>query len=219
MHQEFCEGRIHCEYDNGYIVLNPHGEFKVWRRRVDVLDIPEEAWPSGLQTKPDEEMIKGNSIAEEWYLDANCSRDPDHLRGQFIPWARLSIRTGSEAFKLVRGTLLIAGSWTAYLYDIEKAELQQTIVAGARGDEQVRYVDISGYHVLIGHSLQLDVYNRETGSPVLNIPAGTQSWNFYANPENQWGCTEKPFHHGELRFRRAVRSSLGDRADYFQAGA
>lgn len=163
-------------------------------------------------------MIRGNRIAEEWYLDANRSRDLNHLRGQFIPWARLSVLTGSEAFKLARGTLLIVGSWTAYLYDIEKAELQQTIVVGARGDEQVKHVDISGYHILIGRSLQLDVYDRETGSHVLNIPAGKQSWNFYANPESQWGCTEQPSHHGELRFRRAIRSSWGDRADYFQAG-
>jgi hypothetical protein len=66
MCQDFCDPFVHCEHDEGYIVFNRFNNYKeVWRRRVDVLDIPEEAWPSGPHNKPDEDMIEANLIAED----------------------------------------------------------------------------------------------------------------------------------------------------------
>ena len=65
---------------------------------MDVLDIPEEAWPSGLDNKPDEDMIDANQFAEDLYLDLSRRRDPDHLRGQFVPWACLLIPENGQAF-------------------------------------------------------------------------------------------------------------------------
>ncbi|KAF9642594.1 hypothetical protein BDM02DRAFT_3176644 [Thelephora ganbajun] len=216
--EEFCSPFVHCEHDEGYIVFNRMDNYKeVWRRRIDVLDIPEEAWPSGLYNKPDEDMIKGNLVAEDRYLDTNRSRDPDHLRGQFVPWARLQIPEDGRAFKLTRGTLLVSSVQKAFLYDVEKAELQQTIELQPFGSGRLRYVDISDQHVFIVSTLQLDVYDRANGSRVLTIPAGRLPWNFYASPENQWRRTEETFNDGELGFRRAAPPNWADREDYFHA--
>ena len=162
-------------------------------------------------------MIEGNRIAENRYLDVDCSRDPDHLRGQFVPWACLVIPDGCRAFKLVRGVLLVSGTQTAFLYDIERAELQQTIEVGAYGFGDIRYVDISEHHIFVVHALQLNVYDQATGLLVLTIPAGRQPFDYHASPENQLIRTEETLNHGELGFRtagpgRAVKD------EYFHAG-
>ena len=214
-HQEFCDGCIHCEYDEGYIVFNHYDNYKVWRRRVDVLDIPQEARPSRPQNKPDEKMIEGNRLAENQYFDASRSGDLCHLRGQFIPWAHLLIPEKTRAFRLARGSLLVAGSQTAFLYDIEKAELQQTIEVDVVRVGEVRYVDLSVHHVLIVRPLQLNVYDRATGLPVLSIPAGRRSWDFYACSENRWECIKQQ---GGLCFRQAARPNWDSKDDYFHAG-
>lgn len=215
--EKYCAPFVHCEHDQGYIVFNRYDNYKeVWRRRTDVLDIPENAWPSGLHNKPDGLMIRGNRVAERVYLDPNRSRDPDHLRGQFVPWARLLVPEDGRAFKLTRGTLLVCSAQKAFLFDVGKGELQQTIeVVATTG--RLRYVDISEQHVFIVCSLQLSVYDRATGSGVLAIPAGRQPWDFYANPENQWRRTEETLNHGELGFRRAEPSNRSHRDDYFHA--
>ena len=183
---------------------------------MDVLDIPEGAWPSGLDNKPDEDMIEANQFAEDLYLDLSRRRDPDHLRGQFVPWACLQIPENGRAFKLARGTLLVSSAQRAFLYDIEKAELLQTIHVQTQG--HLRYVDVSEKHIFIVSILQLNVYDRENGSCVLRIPAGRLPWDFYASRESQWRRTEETSDHGELRFRRAAPPNWADREDYFSAG-
>ena len=161
-------------------------------------------------------MIEGNQIAEDLFLDSRRSRDPNHLRGHFVPWARLLIPENGRAFKLTRGTLLVSSAQRAYLYDIEKAELQQTI--GVETSGQLRYVDISEQHIFVVSILRLNVYDRANGSCVLSIPAGRLPWGFYASPENQWRRTDQASNHGELRFQRAPPPNWADREDYFNAG-
>ena len=161
-------------------------------------------------------MIEANEIAEGLYLDINRSRDRDHLRGQFVPWALLLIPEDARAFKLTRGTLLASSVQTAFLYDIEKAELQQTI--GIQTQGRLRYVDVSERHIFIVSILQLNVYDRANGSCVLSIPAGRLPWGFYASPGNQWRRIQESSNHGELCFRRAAPPNWADREDYFCAG-
>jgi hypothetical protein len=74
----------------------------------------------------------------------------------------------------------------AFIYDIEKAELQQTIEVDATHIGQVRYVDFSDQHILIVRALRLYMYDRETGLLVLRIPAKERPWDLYARPENHW---------------------------------
>jgi hypothetical protein len=162
-------------------------------------------------------MIKGSRIANKKFLDRSRYRDPDHLRGQFIPWARFAVPEDGRALKLTRGTLLVSGSQRALLFDVEKAELRQTIEVDALTG-MLQYVDISDQHVFIVSTHQLDEYDRATGSRVLCIPAGSQPWDFYATPENQWKRTEDTFNHGELGFQWTAPSKTGDREDYFHAG-
>lgn len=183
---------------------------------MDVLDIPDEAWPSWPHNKPDEDMIEASQIADDLYLDDSRSRDPDHLRGQFVPWARLLVPENGRAFKLSRGTLLVSSAQRAFLYDVEKAELQQSIAVETSG--QLRYVDISERHIFIVSILKLNVYDRANGSCVLSIPAGRLPWGFYATPENQWRRSEHVYDDGELYFRRAAPPNWADREDYFHAG-
>ena len=114
-------------------------------------------------------MIEASRIADNKYLDASRSRDPDHLRGQFVPWARLLIPENGPTFKLTRGTLLVSSAQRAYLYDVEKAELQQTIAV--QTSEQPHYVEISDQHAFVVSTLQLNVYDRVDSSCVLSIPA------------------------------------------------
>jgi len=219
VYQEFCGPFVHCEHDEGYIIFNRIDNYKeVWRRRIDVLDISEEAWPSGPHNEPDEDMIEGNLVAQDRYLDISRSRDPDHLRGQFVPWARLLIPENGRAFKFTRGTLLVASVQRAFLYDVEKAELQQIIEVHALGFGQLRYVDVSEQHIFIVSNRRLNVYDRANGSCVLSIPAGRLPWDFYASPENQWRRTENTFNDGELGFCRAEPPNWADREDYFHAG-
>ena len=219
MCQESCGSFVHCEYDEGYIVFNGLSNYKeVWRRRIDVLDIPEEAWPSGPHNKPHENMIEASLTAEDQYLDADRGRDPDHLRGQFVPWARLLGPENGRMFKLTRGTLLVSSAETAFLYDVEKAELQQTIELRSSNLGRLQYVDVSERHVFVVGILRLNVYDRTNGSNVLTIDAGRFPWNFYASPENQWRCLEETFNYGELGFRRTAPSNWAHREDYFNAG-
>ena len=80
--------------------------------------------------KPDKCMFEARLIAQAQYLDASHMRDLEHLCGQFTPWARLAIPDDIDddfGFRLKRGTLLAFSADKAFLYDIEKAELQQTI--------------------------------------------------------------------------------------------
>ena len=95
------------------------------------------------QNKPDEEMIKGNRIAEDQYLDSSCSRDPNHLRGQFVPWARLQIPKTVGAFKITQGKLLVCTCRTALLYNIKKARLHQKIEVDANCLRQIQNVNLS----------------------------------------------------------------------------
>lgn len=173
-------------------------------------------WPSGPHNKPDGLMIEANRVAEALYLDPDHRGDPNHLRGQFVPWARLLVPENNQALKLARVTLLVAGDRRAFLYDIEKAELQQTI--GVQTSGRLRYVDLSENHVFLVSLLQLNVYDRGNGSCVLSIPAGRLPWDFYATPENQWRRTEDAFEHGELCFQRAMPPDSADRDDFFHAG-
>jgi len=210
---------VHCEHDEGYIVFNRFDNHKeVWRRRIDVLDIPEEAWPSEPHNKPDSDMIEANLVAQDQYLDASRSRDPDHLRGQFVPWARLLAPANGRMFKLTRGNLLVSSATRAFLYDVRKAELQQTIEVNLFDHGQLRYADVSEKHVFVVSTLRLNVYDRADGSNVLSIDAGKMPWGFYASLENQWRRAEDTFNHGELGFRRAVPPNWARREDYFHAG-
>lgn len=159
----------------------------------------------------------GNRIAEDRYLDVTRSGDPDHLRGQFIPWARLLVPEDGRAFKLTGKTLLVSSNEKAFLFDVEEAELQQTIQLGDFNG-RLRYVDVNEQHIFIVSTLQLNVYDRGIGSCVLSIPAGRQPWDYYANPENQWRRTAESFNHGELGFKRAAPPNWGPRDDYFHAG-
>ncbi|KAF9789183.1 hypothetical protein BJ322DRAFT_1017897 [Thelephora terrestris] len=221
LEEEFRPDYVHCDYDDGYLVLNLYDHCKVWRRRIDVLDIPDKARPSRSQNGPDDEMVKGNRIAEGRYLDASRSRDPNHLRGQFAPWASLVLPDQSRIFKLAQGTLLVSSGFTAFIYDIEKAELQQTIESEKAEKslkkvkfhvaDEVRYVDFSDQHILVVRALRLYVYDWETGLLVLRIPAKERPWDLYARPENQWEFIER---RGELSFRQAVRPNLNDRDDF-----
>jgi hypothetical protein len=218
--QNFCEPITHCEYDGGYIVFNRSDGYKeVWRRRIDVLDIPEEAWPSEPHNKPDDRMFEARMASQARYLDASRMRDPDHLRGQFTPWARLLVPEDPDdglSFRLTRGTLLAFNAGRALLYDIEKAELQQTIEAHIVGC--VQNVDVSEQHVFLVGPFRLVVYDRVSGLRVLSIPAGRLPWDFYASPENQWRRTVNPSNDGELGFRRASPPNWAHREDYFDAG-
>ena len=222
MGQEFCDPLVHCEYDEGYLVFNRLDNYKeVWRRRIDTVGIPEEAWPSEPHNKPDALMIDAYVAVLHKYFDTSRDEDPDHIRGQFVPWACLLIPEdpGEDlAFQLTRGTLLVYSAYRAFLYDVETAELQQTIEVHSFDFGELRYVDVSEHHVFIIGTLQLNVYDRESGSHVLDIPSGRLPWGFYAKPENQWRRTEGPFNHGELRFRRAEPSNWAHREDYFHAG-
>lgn len=161
-------------------------------------------------------MIQADLIARDQHLDASRSRDPDHLRGQFVPWARLLVPENGRAFKLTRGTLLVCSAQRAFLYDVETAELQQTIEVQSSG--QLRYVDVSEQHVFIVSTLELNVYDRANGLRVLSIPAGRLPWGFYSSPKNQWRSAEGTSNHGELGFRRAAPPNWADREDYFHAG-
>jgi len=123
-------------------------------------------------------------------------------------------------FKLTRGSLLVSSASSAFLYDVRKAELQQTIEVHSFGFGQLRYVDISEQHVFVISTLRLSVYDRTSGSNVLSIDAGRLPWGSYASLENQWRCTENTFNHGELGFRRAqVPPNWAHREDRFHAGA
>lgn len=206
-----------CEHDGGYIVFGRPGDYKeVWRRRIDVLDIPEEAWPSGVHNKPDEDMFEARLVSQAQFLDASRMRDPDHLRGQFTPWARLLIPDDGSVFRLARGTLLAFNVGRASLYDVERAELEQIIEVHVPG--KVDYLDVSEQHVFIVSYIQLSVYDRASGVHVLSIPSGRLPWDFYASPENQWRRTKRTFNHGELGFRRAAPPNWAHRMDYFEAG-
>ena len=161
-------------------------------------------------------MVKANRVAEARYLDTRRRMDPDHLRGQFVPWACLQVPENCRAFKLTRGTLLVSSTHRVFLYDVEQGELREDFPVNTVG--QLRYVDVNEKHMFIVSTLELNVYDRAGGSLVLSIPSGTLPWGFYAKPENQWRCTEDPFNHGELHFRRAEPSNWTHREDYFHAG-
>lgn len=194
----------------------------MWRRRIDALDAPEEVWPSEPHNEADDDMIEASIVAQSNYgIDAGRAEDAEGLRGQFVAWACLLAPEDPEAvpaFRLTQGTLLVVNvnARRAFLYGIERAELEQTIEIQAIGKFQ--YADVSEEHLFIASPLELTVYDRASGSHVLSIPAGRLPWDFYASPENQWRRAEKSFNHGELGFRRAAPPNWAHREDYFDAG-
>ena len=206
----------HCEYDEGYIVVDRPGNVtEVWRRKDDVLDIAEGARPSGRNNKPDGCMLRAGLAAQAKYLDANRAWDPQHFRGQFTPWARLLIPEDPDdelSLKLKRGTLLAFSVGRAFLYDIAKAELEQTIEVSAFG--KVLDVDLSEQHVFILCHLNLAVYDRASGLHVLSIHRQVSC----ASPENRWRCTVEAFNSGELGFQQGAPPNWADVDDYFVAG-
>ena len=161
-------------------------------------------------------MVKANRVAEARYLDTRRRRDPDHLRGQFVPWACLQVPENCRAFKLTRGTLLVSSTQRVFLYDVEQGELREDFPVNTVG--QLRYVDVNEKHMFIVSTLELNVYDRANGTCVLSINAGRLPWGYYASPENQWRRAEETPNDGELGFRRAAPPNWADREDYFHAG-
>jgi len=165
-------------------------------------------------------MIAANLVAEARYLDASRSRRPGHLRGQFVPWALLKVPENGRMFKLTRRTLLVSSTYKAFLYDVEKAELQRTIQVNSPDSGQLRYVDFSEKHVLVLGTRKLDIYDRPSGSHVLTIPAGPRPpRDLFASAENRWRRAGKISNNGELAFQQVTAQKLVNREDYFHAGA
>lgn len=98
-------------------------------------------------------------------------------RGHFKPWAILLMQEPTRAFRLVYPTFLTVSRDRAFLYNVETAQLVQTIdniqspdfEGVALGD--INYVELSEKYVFICGTKSLKLYYRSDGKPALCVPS------------------------------------------------
>ncbi|KAI0263134.1 hypothetical protein BC834DRAFT_336441 [Gloeopeniophorella convolvens] len=149
--------QAHCEYENGYLVLdNFDGDKEVWRLATDV--------PHGevCEKAPPSEAQHGMS---EVVAERHQSHAP---RGHFRPWALLSLPVPTLAYRLAFPTLLISGEGRAFVYDVCTGALLQTINIGS---QDVNYVDVNEQYVFVCSPRVLRIFARKGGNLVLQIPS------------------------------------------------
>ncbi|KAH7889270.1 hypothetical protein F5I97DRAFT_495561 [Phlebopus sp. FC_14] len=164
----------HCEYDHGYIIFNRHDNCKeVWRHSVDIRDeAVSEDYP------PDEQMRNA-------YADASSKFQTGRRKGQFTPWSLLRMPEITRAFRFSYPTLLASATHNAYLWDVPKARLVETI----RDIQQVRdgnmlgrinYVEVNDRYAFLCGSFQFRIFAREGGALVFHLATkqlSRQSWD------------------------------------------
>ncbi|KIJ66601.1 hypothetical protein HYDPIDRAFT_166773 [Hydnomerulius pinastri MD-312] len=171
----------HCEFDHGYIIFNRHDSCKeVWRRSIDVDDDQvSQACP------PDQRMLAASSQASaKFYSTAG--------RGHFRAWALVQMPENTRAFRFSYPTLLASGANNAYLWDVEKSEMVETI----RDTQQTRngaimgsinYVEVDDHYAFICGSLQMRIFAREGGALVYHLSTAqlsTLSWDVLPSSES-----------------------------------
>ncbi len=155
----------HCEYGNGFLVFDRLGrEKEVWRLAAEYDHSPH----------PADEFQEAIAFT--------INRYPSTSKGYFKPWAMLVTPAPGRAFRFVYPVLLIAGLSTAYLYDVESANLIQTIhntqfMHDGESLGEINYVELSPLHVFICGSIQLRIFDRESGSLLYCISSNRHKWD------------------------------------------
>ncbi|KAI0783060.1 hypothetical protein C8Q75DRAFT_785619 [Abortiporus biennis] len=159
----------HCEYSNGFLIFDRRGSHKeVWRLASEY-----NSTPQPVDNLPDSDQWKACEDAANQY---GGMEGPGH----FKPWALLTSPEMGRAFRFVYPTLLVASFTKAYLYDIESAQLVQTIKdvqpspIGNFGS--ITYVELNQDYVFICSIFSLTVFSRATGACVLSLGASDPAW-------------------------------------------
>lgn len=198
--QYYVHSWAHCEYENGYLVVDRlDGCIDVWRLASDFAVDDEGAG----HAPPDGEQQRASTFAAAMH---------HHYapRGHFRPWAKLSFPE-LLAYRLAYPTLLCAGNKHAFLYDVHTGALVQTIELDIEEDLQeegegisgVCYVDVNERYAFVCEPRALRVFARDGGAEVLRIPSDASMPNVVVActvPGNSFVAVH-PFHPGSDDYR------------------
>ncbi|KAI0252896.1 hypothetical protein BJV78DRAFT_1123843 [Lactifluus subvellereus] len=145
----------HCEYENGYLVLDClDGHKEVWRLASDF-----DAGEVATSAPPDEKQRRISARSAARYHQYAP-------RGHFRPWARLFFPQPTHAFRFAYPTLVCASHRHVCLHDVRTGSLVQTFDINL---EDIDYVDVNERHVFVCESTAVHVYLR-AGTEALRIP-------------------------------------------------
>jgi len=155
----------HVEYGNGFLIFDRFGEYKEVWRLVDHC----QAVVRPTTFPPDTIQLAHSSASESSSLGRN-------RRGEFEPWALLRSPEWGRAFRFVYPTLLVGSFLKAYLFDVESAQLIQTIENTQQIDGEplgeIHYVEVNDRHVFICGSVELRIFNRTDGRLTFRMHPG-----------------------------------------------
>lgn len=124
--------------------------------------------PPPITHQPDALQVNvSNAVADHY-----CGRSE---RGQFKPWALLQTPEWGRAFRFVYPILLVSAMNRAYLYDVESANLVQTIQDTQMNIDgiplgDINYVEINDSLVIICGTEELRAFHRSNGAVAFRIP-------------------------------------------------
>lgn len=185
--QTYVHAYAHCEYSNGFLVFDRLGsEKEVWRLAAEYNHSPH----------PADEFQEAVAFTINTY--------PSTSKGYFKPWAMLVTPEIGRAYRFVYPVLLVASLNTAYLYDVESANLIQTIhnIQFLRDDEHlgsINYVESSPLHVLICGGNQLRIFERESGSLLYHISSSQPEWDCIQVAVDSYGTSNQHVPHRKCR--------------------
>ncbi|EIW87328.1 hypothetical protein CONPUDRAFT_45080 [Coniophora puteana RWD-64-598 SS2] len=146
---------VHCEYECGFLVFTrPDSCYEVWCA-VDRTDVqPSEIFPP-------------NDFQDQIAQVAGATHVTSPARARFRPHALLRCPEPTRALRLSYPTLFVAGTNSAFLWDIVSGTLVQTLTELQRRPGNlgiVRYVEVTPDYAIICGSESFRMFSREDGS-------------------------------------------------------
>ncbi|KZV74210.1 hypothetical protein PENSPDRAFT_749512 [Peniophora sp. CONT] len=161
---QYVRRHAHVEYDSGYLIFDRFsGDKEVWRLKSS---IPSDAPRCADNATPDEVMFR----VADFVTNTQGMRG----RGEFVPWALLTMSELTLAYHYVHPTLAVVGSSCVFLIEMPSGARSEVKIV----PDQVRYVELNARYVVVCSPELVRIYAREgeqagSGVPVLEIPAAT----------------------------------------------
>ena len=145
-----------CEYENGYLIFDDNDmELQIWRRASDLGAKGEVA----ADSPPSDKQVAMSAHAAAVY---------HHYapRGHFRAWALLRLPESCIRYRLAYPTLICASADHAFLYDVRRGSLMQTINIHL---EYLRCVDVNERYAFVCEPDVVHIFSLESCIEVLRI--------------------------------------------------
>ncbi|VDB95628.1 unnamed protein product [Peniophora sp. CBMAI 1063] len=154
----------HVEYEAGYLIFDRFsGDKEVWRLRSTM---PFDGSDYAIHVPPDEVMLR----VADFVTHTQGMRG----RGEFAPWALLTMPELTLAYHYVHPTLAVAGSSRVFLTEMPTGAQRELPII----QDNIHYIELNDRYVVVCAPTVVRIYARDgeqagSGVPVLEIPAAT----------------------------------------------